>query len=171
MSDPDNSAGKGPSRAVPALVRRVVFRARYPGLKRQPLQDFAQTLCAQVLDGREFTCLITDDTEMAALNGQYRQKQSATDVLSFPAAIEEIPGDGESGAYAGDVAISIQHARAQARALGHTLEEELCVLMLHGALHLAGMDHETDKGEMRRAESRWRKRLGLPEGLIARTRC
>jgi len=40
--------------------------------------------------------------------------------------------------------------------------------MLHGLLHLAGMDHETDSGKMKRAEARWRKRLGLPAGLIER---
>ena len=40
--------------------------------------------------------------------------------------------------------------------------------MLHGLLHLLGMDHETDRGRMARAEQRWRKRLGLPNALIER---
>src|SRR5690349_10109070 len=53
---------------------------------------------------------------------------------------------------------------------GHSLADELRILMLHGALHLAGMDHESDSGEMARAESRWRRRLGLPDGLIERSR-
>ncbi len=42
--------------------------------------------------------------------------------------------------------------------------------MLHGLLHLLGMDHETDRGRMARAETRWRKKLGLPAGLIERVR-
>jgi len=56
----------------------------------------------------------------------------------------------------------------QAAQHGHSLADELRILMLHGALHLAGMDHETDRGEMAQAEVRWRKRLGLPDGLIER---
>ena len=53
-------------------------------------------------------------------------------------------------------------------AFGHTPETEVRILMLHGVLHLLGMDHETDRGGMARAEKRWRKRLGLPNGLIER---
>jgi probable rRNA maturation factor len=85
----------------------------------------------------------------------------ATDVLSFPAA--------KANGVAGDIAISIDRARIQAAERGHSLSDELRILMLHGALHLAGMDHESDSGEMARAESRWRKRLGLPDGLIERS--
>ena len=59
-------------------------------------------------------------------------------------------------------------ARAQARRYGHGVEDEIRVLMLHGVLHLVGMDHEADGGRMLRAEKRWRKRLGLPDGLIER---
>jgi probable rRNA maturation factor len=66
------------------------------------------------------------------------------------------------------MAISLDRAAAQAAELGHSLEDELCILMLHGLLHLCGMDHEADSGEMLRAEMRWRKRLGLPAGLIER---
>jgi probable rRNA maturation factor len=69
----------------------------------------------------------------------------------------------------GDLAISLPRARAQAAALGHNLEQELRILMLHGVLHLVGMDHETDNGHMARAEKLWRIRLGLPAGLIERS--
>jgi probable rRNA maturation factor len=41
--------------------------------------------------------------------------------------------------------------------------------MLHGVLHLTGLDHETDAGEMKQTEMRWRKKLGLPVGLIERS--
>ena len=68
----------------------------------------------------------------------------------------------------GEIAISIDRAAAQAKECGHSLADELRILMLHGALHLAGMDHESDSGEMARAEGRWRKKLGLPDGLIER---
>ena len=111
--------------------------------------------------GRTIACLIADDAELRRLNRQFRGKNYATDVLSFPAA--------EPNGLAGDIAISIDRARAQAAEHGHSLDDELRILMLHGALHLAGMDHETDSGEMARAEARWRKRLGLPGGLIERS--
>jgi probable rRNA maturation factor len=130
-------------------------------VRREELRNFLADLTRRVARGRTIACLIADDTEIRRLNRQYRGKNYATDVLSFPAVL-----DGQ----AGDIAISIDRARAQAAELGHTLADELRILMLHGALHLAGMDHETDSGEMARAESRWRKRLGLPCGLIERSR-
>jgi rRNA maturation RNase YbeY len=68
----------------------------------------------------------------------------------------------------GEMAISLDRAAAQAAAHGHSVEQELRILMLHGLLHLAGMDHEVDAGEMARAEARWRKRLKLPPGLVER---
>ena len=68
----------------------------------------------------------------------------------------------------GDLAISIGRARAQAREFGHAIEQEVHILMLHGLLHLLGMDHEVDSGQMARAEKRWRNKLELPNGLIER---
>jgi probable rRNA maturation factor len=59
-------------------------------------------------------------------------------------------------------------ARAQAREFGHTTEDEVRILMLHGVLHLLGHDHEKDSGRMARLEKRWRRELGLPNGLIER---
>jgi probable rRNA maturation factor len=90
---------------------------------------------------------------------QFRGKDYATDVLSFPSG-RALP--------LGDLAISAARARAQAREFGHTTEDELRILMLHGVLHLLGMDHETDGGRIARAEGRWRRALGLPNGLIER---
>jgi probable rRNA maturation factor len=75
-----------------------------------------------------------------------------------------------AGACLGDIAISLGRARAQAREFGHTIEQEVQILMLHGVLHLMGHDHETDSGAMARAEKRWRAKLGLPNGLIERVR-
>jgi probable rRNA maturation factor len=75
---------------------------------------------------------------------------------------------GVKGGLAGDLAISIDTAARQAREQGHTLSIELRVLMLHGLLHLAGHDHETDKGQMAKAEQKLRAQLRLPSGLIER---
>ncbi len=116
------------------------------------------------LDG-EVTVLLTDDAGIRRLNRRFRGKNKATDVLSFPAAQPEFgPGFG----VAGDLAISVETAARQAAAEGHGLSTELRVLMLHGMLHLAGMDHETDAGEMAAHEAELRRKLRLPLGLIER---
>jgi probable rRNA maturation factor len=82
--------------------------------------------------------------------------------LSFPA--ENLAGF----EVAGDLAISFPMAMRQAEEQGHALSVEVKVLMLHGLLHLAGYDHETDTGQMARRERLLRRRLGLPQGLIER---
>jgi probable rRNA maturation factor len=137
----------------------LLYRTSHTG-RREELRQFLAVLTRRVTRGRPISCLIAEDAEIRRLNRQYRGKNHATDVLSFPAA-------GRNG-FAGDIAISIDRARVQAAEMGHSLADELRILMLHGALHLAGMDHETDSGEMARAERSWRKRLGLPDGLIER---
>jgi probable rRNA maturation factor len=143
-----------PSDDIPLLFRTP------RRIRRRELCQFLEQLSRLVTRGRSIACVITGDAELQRLNRRFRGKSSATDVLSFPSAA----GNG----FAGDVAISADRARAQAAEHGHSIDEELRILMLHGALHLAGMDHETDSGQMARAEARWRKRLGLPGGLIER---
>jgi probable rRNA maturation factor len=110
----------------------------------------------------EVNVLLTTDAAIKKLNRQFRGKNKPTDVLSFPAegiGAEEI---------AGDLAISVETARRQAADQGHALTCELKVLILHGLLHLAGQDHETDNGKMARREQKLRSTLRLPQGLIER---
>jgi probable rRNA maturation factor len=129
-------------------------------IRRRDLRLFLGELSKRLMRGRALSCLISGDAELRRLNKHFRGKNSATDVLSFPS--------GGNNGFAGDLAISADRAKAQANEHGHSIDEELRILMLHGALHLAGMDHESDSGEMARAEARWRKRLGLPGGLMER---
>jgi probable rRNA maturation factor len=145
--------------AEPPSCEVLFLRAR--GLTgRRELKQFADRLAREVAGGRPFVCLITDDRELRRLNRQFLGKDYATDVLSFPE-------QGTGGI--GELAISVDRARQQAAEFGHSIEEELRLLMLHGLLHLLGMDHETDRGRMKRAERRWRTQLGLSAGLIERT--
>jgi probable rRNA maturation factor len=144
----------------------VLFRALPAGLKfstneKRTLTTFARTLGRRVVRDRSFTCLITDDSELRRLNRTFLAHDYPTDVLSFPAC--------NSGESVGEMAISADRAEAQAVKFGHTRMEEVRILMLHGLLHLAGMDHERDSGEMALAERKWRAELNLPEPLIART--
>jgi probable rRNA maturation factor len=106
--------------------------------------------------------MLTTDPTMRALNRRFRGKNKTTDVLSFPAAG---PAARE---VAGDLAIGVPTALRQATEQGHGLSVEIKVLILHGLLHLAGLDHEADGGRMARRERLLRGRLRLPQGLIER---
>jgi|SRR5579863_1129110 len=119
------------------------------------------------LDDESVAVCLINDTEMARLNGQYRNKRRTTDVLSFPAEQRRRPTSLRSsvrklrGSFLGDIAISPVVARRNARSFGRRFEDELRILTLHGVLHLLGYDHETDRGEMSRVEMRLRRRLGI----------
>ncbi len=137
----------------------VLFQCGSARLDRAGLRAFALELRERVGKG-DFDVLITRDAELQRLNREFLRKDYPTDVLSFPSDAAEGP--------LGEIAISIDRARVQAAERGHDLSTEIRVLMLHGVLHLKGMDHELDGGKMRRAETRWRKAFGLPAGLIER---
>jgi probable rRNA maturation factor len=111
----------------------------------------------------QVSVLLTTDRNIRRLNRQFRGKDKATDVLSFPAS-EPVGRE-----LAGDLAVSVPTALRQSRERGHALGVELKVLILHGLLHLAGFDHESDNGEMGKRERLLRVKLRLPQGLIERS--
>lgn len=139
----------------------VVLRRRIAGVSRAALQRFARRAGRAAGVRGEVNVLVTGDAEVRRLNRRFRRKDKPTDVLSFPAPDRHC---------AGDIAISASTAARNARRLGHTTAEELKILLLHGMLHLAGHDHETDQGEMARKEGRLRRALGLPASLLERGR-
>jgi probable rRNA maturation factor len=141
----------------------VLFRRAPTRLRRGAIEAFARRLRERVTKGREFVCLITDDRELRRLNREFLGRDYSTDVLSFPAG-----GKTGTSLVLGELAISAQRAAEQAREFGHPLEEEIRILMLHGVLHLTGLDHERDSGRMAHAEAAWRRKLGLGRGLIER---
>ncbi len=122
---------------------------------------------AAALKKAELSILLTDDSHIRMLNRDWRGKDKATDVLSFPQLSSDDLRTLSKSARAnprlvpewwlGDVVISIDRAMKQAEEHGHTLEEELEILLAHGLLHLLGFDHEKGKTEalkMRRMETR-----------------
>lgn len=138
------------------------------GLSRAGLSGFLRRAQAAVGLVGEVDVLLAGDRTLRRLNRTFRGKDKATDVLSFPAC-GDAPGAEElAGVHAGDLAISLDTAAKQAKEQGHTLRDEVRVLMLHGLLHLDGMDHEVDDGEMAAREAMLRRELGLKSGLIAR---
>ncbi len=100
----------------------------------------------------DLTLVITDNEQLQALNRQFRDQDTSTDVLAFPSGDED-PQTGE--AYLGDVVISYPQARSQAEAGGHPVEDELQLLIVHGVLHLLGYDHaaEDEKARMWAAQT------------------
>jgi len=119
------------------------------------------------LDGRDLNVCLVSDHEIARLNARYRGKARPTDVLSFrwgepdsassPARHPRAPA--EFNGFLGDVVISAETARRNARAAGHSTAKEIRWLILHGALHLLGYDHATDQGEMTELELSLRDKL------------
>lgn len=160
-----------PAAKMPSTARSVAGLKTGKALNPSPQFDLpsARTLArflaraqgAVKLKG-QVTVLLTTDAAIRGMNRKFRNKNKATDVLSFPA--EGVSARGT----AGDLAISVTTAMRQAREQGHPLWTEIKVLILHGLLHLAGYDHETDNGRMARRERALRAELRLPEGLIER---
>jgi len=133
-----------------------------PTLSKSALTRFLNRARAAVGLKGEVEVLLTSDAELKRLNKAFRGKNKATDILSFPTPVE-ISAD-----HAGDLAISLETAARQADEHGHTLPDELKILLLHGLLHLDGEDHETDSGEMATRELALRKQLNLKSALIER---
>jgi probable rRNA maturation factor len=120
-------------------------------------------------------CLVSS-ADIAKWNRAYRGKNKPTDVLSFttdePSVKHRIgkllckrtaakSSEGAAMPYWGDIAIAPAIARQNARRFGREFNDEMCILILHGILHLMGYDHETDNGQMERREMRLRRQLGL----------
>lgn len=108
---------------------------------------------AVVLNARagDVVVLLGRDPALRRLNRSYRGKDAATDVLAFEG--------GRGSGVLGDIVISINAAERNAAGEGHSLAEELEVLVLHGWLHLLGYDHENDQGAMMRIERRLRRKV------------
>jgi len=137
----------------------VILEKRIRGVSAASLARFAgRAQRSAGLRGR-VSILVTGSAELRRLNRRYRRQDHPTDVLSFPAR-----GNG----LAGDIAISAEVAAANAQRFGHSPAAEVKVLILHGLLHLAGLDHERDRGQMSRREERLRRALGLPATLTRR---
>ena len=120
------------------------------------------------LTRKEIELIITDNNTIAKLNNEHRGKESPTDVLSFPLddffmdpSVNSIP--------LGSIVISEDFVKEKAEHFGHTTNDELSLLFIHGLLHLLGFDHENDEGEMRKKEKEIIESFSLPSSLILRT--
>jgi rRNA maturation RNase YbeY len=110
----------------------------------------ARSIAVEVLrlldrERAELSLVLLGDAEMRKLNAQYRGRDYATDVLSFPAN----EGLAAPVDLLGDVVISLDKTRAQARERGRSVEQELAILLIHGIVHLLGYDHERSARDAR----------------------
>jgi probable rRNA maturation factor len=153
VDEPEGPAGKR------RFISMIVNRQRRVPVAIHPLQQFCERVrCELGFAPESVTIQLISDRNMAHLNETFRRKQGPTDVLSFPAnGFRQSP----NAKYIGDIAISPETARRNARRFSRSLPLEMRILILHGMIHLAGFDHETDHGEMDRLERLLRKRLGV----------
>jgi probable rRNA maturation factor len=128
-----------------------MIRVQHEGfpLPEKKFQGLANKIAGRIGLKGTATIRLAGAAEVRTLNRKYRGIDHATDVLSFPLG-EKLP----EGLYAGDVLICMPIAEKQARQNSQSLEKELLLLMIHGLLHLQGLDHERDKGEMLARQAR-----------------
>jgi rRNA maturation RNase YbeY len=111
------------------------------------LRRIAETLLALLkLEQAELSIALVGDREMRPLNAKYRKQNKTTDVLSFTV---DAPPKGPP-LLLGDVVISVERARSQAKARKHTLKREMATLLIHGVLHLLGYDHERSQRQAKK---------------------
>ncbi len=164
MSTARRSASSREQEAEPACAPseiEVLNRQRLYPIRCAAVARLARTVLDRI-NRKEAaaTIIFVDDRRMQQLNRNYRGIDAPTDVLSF--AYHE--GDAgfqsaDQSLHLGDVFISVQTARSYADQLDLSFDREIEFLVIHGLLHLAGYDHETDNGEMNRLERRLRKEL------------
>jgi probable rRNA maturation factor len=162
----------------------ILNQQRKYAINSSRLGEYASELRRALrLGKREWNVCFVDDRHMERLNSLYRRKDYPTDVLSFPWKATQTPfsrralgerprarrssrsADERAGLefklFLGDIVISVDSAKRNARKAGHSTLNEIRWLILHGLLHLLGYDHEADRGEMTRLELALRRRLSI----------
>ena len=140
----------------------VVSTRRNPGLRSTTLEALLRR-ALEILGFPHATVslVLTDDAKIRVLNRDFLETDNPTDVLSFPLAEPEDLTDRGRELYLGEIYISVETARDQARDGKRTLRQEVAHLAIHGLLHLVGLDHATaaERRRMRSAESRLLRQL------------
>ena len=130
------------------------------------LEEISKSLSTDA-PSREIDLTLCDNQTIQHYNKEYRGNNKATDVLSFPIENDIIKGSEEMPL--GSIVISVDFVKAKATEFGHSNNDELSLLFIHGMLHLLGFDHEIDNGEMREKEEETIHKFHLPKSLIIRT--
>ncbi|HEY1655821.1 MAG TPA: rRNA maturation RNase YbeY [Candidatus Tumulicola sp.] len=139
---------------------------RASGVDGRRLVAAASKLLATIGErGSSLSLTLVGDAAIRTINREHRRKDVPTDVLSFPLGATDPPADrgGSPERLLGDVVISVETARRQARDYDAPLQDELYRLLIHGVLHVAGYDHERadDRRKMEAQERRLAGAIGL----------
>jgi len=110
---------------------------------------------------KDIELLIVDNETMHEINLEQRGVDKTTDVLSFP--LEDFPH-----LPLGSIIINSDLATIRAMEIGHSFQDEITLMFIHGLLHVKGFDHECDNGEMREEEEKLINEFNLPKSLIIR---
>jgi len=140
----------------------VINQQRKIKLDWQEFREFAEKAVGVIPEatGKELTVALVSDKKIRELNKIFRDKNKATDVLSFPYEPDQYDYL-ETEKFLGDIVISLETAQNQARENNLSFEIEIKQLILHGILHLCGYDHAADAGEMNIVELKLRAKLNV----------
>jgi len=165
---------KAPDQLINIKIKRSLL---FPH-KKQWLKSIITVVLGEehIAGSMEINCVITDDENIHRFNRRYRGIDGPTDVLSFALTEQSNSSDsiefpslpGVPGKF-GDIMISYPRAAAQARKLGHSVEEEITLLLVHGTLHLLGYDHQT-AGEAKKMKKREKEIISILDGSVGRHR-
>lgn len=152
-------------RAISVVIQRAASAPGAPPPAK--LRAWARHALAAAERGGEITIRIVEQDESADLNSRYRGKEGPTNVLSFPAQVPDLPSD--ETLPIGDVVICAGVVAAEAAQQGKALEAHWAHMVVHGALHLAGYDHENpqDAHVMELLERKLLNALGFPDPWLA----
>ena len=154
-----SSKSKGKINSKLAVIE-IINRQRQQNINVTECREFSErALQAIQQKSQKASIVFVSDAAIKKLNREFRGKDYATDVLSFPVKAEAFEKEEELNL--GEVVVCLQRASEQAKQNQISFQVEVKQLILHGLLHLSGYDHETDNGEMDRLELRLRKRLGI----------
>jgi len=149
----------------------VLLRNDHPDIKID-CHDI-ENIIAIIMDhlnclNQEVSILLTGDKDIRRLNQEFRSIDQPTDVLSFPQNADEDPCITEE-VILGDIAVSLDIAKAQAKEHGLDFKEEIILLLIHGILHLLGYDHEISEQEEIKMRNKTRElfKLVFPERILA----
>lgn len=130
---------------VESTVNRL-WKAVASNLSENPVKHLRRKQVQEIYEAGEVSLILVSNAKIKELNRDFRGKNAATDVLSFPLSWQR-PAVADMPFEVGEIVISMERCREQAKDLGHSQQREFAFLFVHGALHILGFDHITKEQE------------------------